>query len=125
MIPFWKRLFPRSAGGPGPDTKDTTGPARRATVRLPHGRMTFGEVIALPANVPLLVRVKDISLGGLGLLCEQPVPQGTFLAVKLEGTNYSRVLRGQVRHATPQGRSWLLGCCLIDRLSSEELAALL
>jgi hypothetical protein len=124
-MPFWKRLFQRSAGAQEPDTRDTTGPARRATVRLPHGRMTFGEVIALPANLPLLVKIKDISLGGLGLLCNQPVPQGTFLAVKLEGANYSRVLRARVIHATAQGNSWLLGCRLIDRLSSEELAALL
>jgi hypothetical protein len=122
---FWKALFRRPPSTEELTAKDTTGPSRRASVRHPHGKMAFGEVIALPANKPILFKVKDISLGGLGLICEEHVMKGAFLAIKLEGSNYTRTLRARVIHVTPQGRSFLLGCRLLDELTSEELESLL
>jgi hypothetical protein len=122
---FWKSFFQRPPKPHELTAEDKSGPARRATVRHPHGRMTFGEIIALPANTPILFKVKDISLGGLGLIAQQPVLKGAFLAVKLEGPNYARTLRARVVHVTQQGKTWLLGCVLIDKLNRDELRDLL
>lgn len=122
---FWTGLFHRAPRVDALVAKDTAGPARRATIRHPHGRMTFGEVLALPANTPVLFKIKDISVGGLGLLCREAIQVGSFLAVKLEGPEYTRVLRARVVHLTEHGHEWLMGCALLDRLNRDELKSLL
>lgn len=122
---FWKAWLRRPRPPLELNAKDTAGPARRASVRHPHGKSVLGEVIALPANKPILFKVKDISLGGLGLLCEETVSKGAFLAIKLEKSGSSRTLRARVIHITPQGKSFLLGCRLLDPLTTDELDSLL
>jgi hypothetical protein len=123
---FWKGLFRRNT--PKAEdlaAADNSGPARRASARYPHSRVTFGEIIALPANTPVLFKVKDISLGGIGLVSPHNIPKGTFLAIKLQGFHHSRTLRARVVHSAQQSKTWLLGCVLLDKLRPEELEALL
>jgi hypothetical protein len=99
--------------------------SQRESHRRFSGRVAFCEVIGLPTNTPLLVTVRDIAEGGVGLLCDKSIDPGTFLAVKLEGAEgFTRLVRARIIHATKTGEDWLLGCALVDRLESREVTAL-
>lgn len=73
-------------------------------------------------------QIQDISMSGIGLLLNKRFRPGTHLAVELpdpEGTS-ARKLLTRVVHTHPQAEGgWLLGCALIDKLSHDEIEALL
>ncbi|MBY0522981.1 MAG: PilZ domain-containing protein [Gemmataceae bacterium] len=100
---------------------------RRAATRFPSSRITSCRVITLPVNYTIQVAIRDISVGGLGLISSRPLQKGTFLAITLEGANdRSRRLRAHVVHCTEQVRGeWNVGCMLSGELSHEELEAFL
>jgi hypothetical protein len=100
---------------------------RRATPRYVAGRVTGCHVIALPANVPVAVTLRDLSVAGLGLTSDVYVGKGTFLVVRLAGANQvCCTRRARVVHASvqPDGK-WLLGCVLTEELSPAALHALM
>jgi hypothetical protein len=70
-------------------------------------------------------RVLDVSAGGVGLLLPCEFGPGTLLLLSLGGPEEAggRVLL-RVARSTPTSAGWLLGCEFADRLSAEELAAL-
>lgn len=73
-------------------------------------------------------QIQDISISGIGLLLSKRFRPGTPLAVELpdpEGKS-ARKLLTRVVHAYPQAEGgWLLGCALIDKLSHDEIEALM
>lgn len=78
---------------------------------------------------PALVR--NLSVGGIGLLLSHRFRPGTHLVVQLRNPNGSlrRTLRVRVRHATAMPASdpaaWYLGCSFASCLSEGELRDLL
>ena len=112
----------------GEPPKNPRTPAeRRIAPRYSGSQVTSCQIIALPSKVPVQVKLRDISSGGLGLLARESLAKGTFLAVDLLGTkDFHLRLRAQVVHATPQSNGlWVLGCVLERELGREELEAML
>lgn len=100
---------------------------RRAATRYPGSRITSSRIIALPSNIPIRAKLRDISSSGLGLLVFGPLTKGTFLVVDLQGAGkFFLRIRAHVVHATPHSEGiWVLGCVLERELRQEELEALL
>src|SRR5262249_4531549 len=102
---------------------------RRACVRF----TTELEALCQPGSGRLdstwwLARICNISAGGLGLVIRRRVQPGTILTVDLDSParNSARTFHAQVRHATTgTDGMWVVGCVLANRLSDEELQALL
>jgi hypothetical protein len=72
--------------------------------------------------------LRDLSVGGLGLVLERRFEPGTVLAVALGGgaSLTGRRLLARVVYARAQGgRRWLLGCAFLSRLSTDHLQSLL
>jgi hypothetical protein len=121
-----------------PEREPTTGPApaaslqaeRRAYVRLESDLAASCRPAGRRADVGWPGKVRDISLGGVGLLLRHRFRPGTLLTVELrEGTG--KVLRTasvRVVHATAllvDGlHCWLLGCAFDRPLGEEEFRAL-
>jgi hypothetical protein len=107
-----------------------TGVECRVYERFPCGLETSCQPVAARGDkdISWQARIRDISVGGVGLLLERRFERGTGLAVEIPATD-SRAgdtLLVRVVHATrfPEGQ-WLLGCVLISPLSEEELETLL
>ncbi|MBY0524868.1 MAG: PilZ domain-containing protein [Gemmataceae bacterium] len=83
-------------------------------------------MLTLPANVSIAVPLRDISSHGIGLISDEALQPGAFLRVHLDGSaGFSRTLRAQVIHATPQrDDTWILGCVLVDKLRPHEMELL-
>ena len=73
--------------------------------------------------------VHDVSSEGVGLYAPEPLPVGAAATVELSTTSglFARTLEFSVRHARElvDGRYLVGGCFTSDRLSREDLAALL
>jgi hypothetical protein len=109
-------------------TATLSGIERRQAVRHACSFRTICQPIALVQANTVPVAVRDISVGGIGLVCRAPAPPGTFLVIELQNTQggSSLRLRARVMHSTRQeGRSWVLGCMFTQPLSPNELAGLL
>ncbi len=122
---IWQRSAPKEQPVRPPSRSD---PERRRSVRHPCSFRTNCQPIVLVESITMPVFVRDISTGGIGLVCRAPVPSGTFFAIELQNNvgGSSLRLRARVVHATRQDdRSWLLGCVFTRELSAEELTALL
>jgi len=76
-------------------------------------------------------QVRNISLGGLGLLLQHRFRPGTPLLVELKNAagEVLRMVPVRVVHATPFLRGnnpcWLLGCQFVHQLTDAELESLL
>jgi hypothetical protein len=105
-----------------------SGIERRRAVRHPCAMRTSCQPIGLVESISVPVAVRDISVGGIGLLCRAPVAPGTFFVIELQNTlgGASLRLRARVIHSTRhEGRSWVLGCVFTRELSQDELTGLL
>jgi hypothetical protein len=72
--------------------------------------------------------VRDLSVGGFGLVLERRFEPGTVLAVALGGdpARAGRPMLARVVHARALGgRRWRLGCAFLSRLSTDQLQSLL
>jgi len=97
-------------------------------VRHPCNYRTSCQPIALVETISLPVQVRDISSGGIGLICRAPVGPGTFFTIELQNNRggSSLKLRARVIHLTRrEDRTWLLGCAFTVELTREQLEALL
>lgn len=76
-------------------------------------------------------KVKDISMGGVGLLMRHRFRPGTPLLVEMKNKSGSlcRVVPARVVHAKPVRAGgeacWHVGCAFVSNLSDEEVKALL
>jgi hypothetical protein len=102
---------------------------RRAYPRYPCNLAIFCRpVAARREELWWPAEVRDISVGGLGLVLLVHFEPGTILAIELEGpaAPVPRLLLARVVHARPQpGGGWFIGCELADRLRDDELLRLL
>jgi hypothetical protein len=70
------------------------------------------------------VRIKNVSLKGIGLICNEQVAAGMLMAVKITNAakNLSKNLLVRVAHVTPQpGNTYLVGGTIDPPLTYEEL----
>jgi hypothetical protein len=75
----------------------------------------------------MYVKLRDISIGGIGLYSADPVKLGTFLIITLsDAQNCSWTLRARVVHVTQRyENTWILGCMFATPLGWAECEALL
>ena len=101
---------------------------RRAFVRFPFNQETYCAAHNGFGHERWRVRVRDISLAGLGLIAPAKVECNSNLVVNLQvgGNGYSRPLIVQVVRceALSEG-GWLLGCKFTRRLSDADLRSLI
>jgi hypothetical protein len=72
--------------------------------------------------------MRDISVGGAGLVLERRFEPGTVLTVAVTGdpSRAGKPLLARVVHVRALGgRRWLLGCAFLSRLSTDQLQSLL
>ncbi|HEV3258912.1 MAG TPA: PilZ domain-containing protein [Gemmataceae bacterium] len=101
---------------------------RRAFVRFASEAQAVCRHAGAMAGAGWPGKVADISVGGLCLVLRHCFEPGTPLAIELPGARpgRARTLLVRVRHATAQADgTWLVGCAFAERLSEEELKALL
>lgn len=117
----------------GVDPVQESGPCqdsveRRAFARFPFNEETYCATHNGFGHERWKVRVRDVSLAGLGLIAPAKVECNSNLVVNLEigGNGYSRPIIVQVVRceALPEG-GWLLGCKFTRRLSDADLRSLL
>ena len=82
----------------------------------------------LSARHPALtVRVRDVSLNGIGLLSSRRFERGALLVMEVEGDDPSlpSLLVGKVVHVTAQSTGdWLIGCALVRGLTEDDVRIL-
>ena len=94
-------------------------------------RMSVNDGTACILASPVLedfgpVRIKNLSLAGIGLITPQSLSVGLLLAVKIANPakKISKTMLARVAHVTPQaGDTFLVGCVLDTPLTYEELCA--
>jgi hypothetical protein len=72
------------------------------------------------------VRIRDVSMVGVGLLVRRRVEPGTLLAVTLENPAraFSKTVLVRVTHSTPLAGGFLVGGSFLAPLSYQEMTAL-
>jgi hypothetical protein len=77
---------------------------------------------------PLQGQIKDVSIKGIGLVCEDAFSVGTLLAIQWHYgafEEWKTVLAYVVRVSPEPGGGTLVGCQFVDALSTAEVDALL
>jgi hypothetical protein len=100
---------------------------RRAAVRHPCHLETFFQQDAESAGWGA-GQIRDISLGGLGLVVVHRLEPGTGVVVGLPSkkAGLPRVVTGQVRHVRQQpDGAWAHGCAFATQLTERQLQELL
>jgi hypothetical protein len=104
---------------------------RRAWVRYDSSLSASCQPTGTLKDAGWAAQVRDISLGGLGLLLQHRFRPGTPLLVELKNAagEVLRTVPVRVAHATPFLRGnnpcWLLGCQFVHPLTDAELKSLL
>ena len=96
---------------------------RRAHPRYPEHCVTSCSIIHLPETTQATVLIRDISMGGIGLVSPTPLRPGTFLAITMPKRRKApaRTVKAQVvRVAAQRKGTFVLGCRLTPALSAEE-----
>jgi hypothetical protein len=111
---------------PGDDRPPT--PAdRRASVRYRCEKTAVGRAFIASSYRSVSARVVDLSVGGVGLVVDQPLEIGTRLHVELDGpASIPLELVAEIRNSVQQpDGSWRCGCELVWQLSEDEVRFLL
>ena len=101
---------------------------RRATVRYLCAPATPGRIVLVEKQEMQRAWVLDLSANGVGILLSRPLEVGLFVLIRLKSTAGDRTfeLPAHVAHSTKQhGGDWVTGCELVERLSADDLDALL
>jgi len=95
----------------------------RVQERLAWGLATTCRLPA-PENRSWPVLLRDLSMGGVGLVLDTYIESGSELIIEIP--NSQAHLRARIVHATAlPGGQWLLGCSLVKDLTEKELQLLL
>ena len=118
---------------PTPANLPRTAPAgseRRTTVRHPSRQKSPARLTRATGEGPWMVRVRNVSADGVGLIANHPFKKGMLLTIELPTRNPNKLgtpKQIKITHASPQGGAgwWVLGGVFSSRLSQEEMDALL
>jgi hypothetical protein len=109
-----------------PSKDDAPTLSRRASVRFRCDRTPTRRVFLVESYRTLAAEVYDLSLGGVGLVCERALDLGTLLFIDLLGMEVAPEYLARVVHSTPRdGNQYLIGCEFERALTQEELDAIL
>jgi hypothetical protein len=99
---------------------------RRATERFPINAGSSCTFVAQAVEITGSVRIRDISMDGIGLLMSRKVEAGATLAVNLANParNFAKTVIVKVAHVTPQVGIYLIGGKFVSPLTYQELTAL-
>jgi hypothetical protein len=101
---------------------------RRSVHRYVSDRFPLIRVLIRPSFRPYLANVQDVSVAGLGIICDRCLKPGAVLAVQLQRKHagVSGILSAQVVHSTPlPDGTWRCGCRLSRSLTDDDLFTLL
>jgi PilZ domain len=102
---------------------------RRGAARYECRLETFSGPIAKDRGLSWLGKIVNISLTGLCLECTRRFQSGTFILVELEAKKQHAPVRlpACVIHSRqlPSGGGWAIGCEFMQKLSDQDLKALL
>jgi hypothetical protein len=105
----------------------TKQPDRRAEERYP-----VSADAACPFLSPVVedfgaVRIRDVSMHGVGLLVPRRVEPGTLLTVALANPtrNFNKTVLARVVHLTAVTGGFLAGCTFVTPLSYQEMSSLI
>ena len=103
------------------------GEGRRQWPRQPSDAETTCRPAVMGDDTRRPAAVRDVSLGGIGLLVADPVEAGWLLSIDLPGGagRAGVALLACVIHAAPQAGGWHLGCSFLRELSDQEFRAFL
>jgi hypothetical protein len=100
---------------------------RRASVRYQSRAKGFCQTLSTGRESSWEAIVRNISSDGIGLLLGRRFEPGVLLAIEVTDKNDGPMplLLARVIHATarPEG-GWLIGCCLLNTLTDDEVEAL-
>ena len=98
---------------------------RRASERMAVGQRTVCPAVGRIIEDVGPVKVRDISLTGIGLVLLRPVEAGTALAITLSNSdqNITKTTVVRVMHTTPVHGGHLVGCVFTEPLTYQELTA--
>jgi hypothetical protein len=101
---------------------------RRSVHRYASERLPLIRVLVRPSFQAYHANVRDVSVLGLGIICDRCLKPGAILAVQLQRKHagVSGILSAQVVHSTllPDG-TWRCGCRLSRSLTDDDLFTLL
>ena len=99
---------------------------RRAAERMPVNTGTACSFAAPIAAELGQVRIRDVSLDGVGLILVRRVEVNSLLVIGLENEarNISKTMIVQVAHVTPVTGGFLVGGTFAEPLTYQELTAL-
>jgi hypothetical protein len=99
---------------------------RRATERFPVNANASCPFLAPVAEELGQVKIKDISMGGIGLVVSRRVEPGTLLAVTLANParGFQKTVLVRVIHTAPQTGGYLVSGAFSTPLTYQELSTL-
>jgi hypothetical protein len=103
-------------------------PERRCVPRYQSDLFPLIRILVRPSFQPYRANVRDISVLGLGIVCDRHLQPGAVIAIQLQRRHagVSGILSASVAHSTPlSDGTWLCGCRLSRCLSDDELYSLL
>jgi len=99
---------------------------RRASERIPVTKGTSCAFVGRMVDDVGPVKIRDVSLQGIGLVLMRSVPVGTVLAVGLSNPDkgFARTMMVQVAHVTPIPGGFLVGGSFTEPLTYQEFTTL-
>ena len=101
-------------------------PERRTEERYPVNADAICPFLSPVAEDFGAVRIRDVSMHGVGLLVSRRVEPGTLLAITLANgpRGFNKTVLARVVHVTMVGSSYLVGCTFVTPLTYQEMTAL-
>jgi hypothetical protein len=104
-----------------------TGPSdRRASERIPVSADTSCSFLSPVVENFGAVKIRNVSMEGIGLVVTRRVEPGTLLAVSLsnKAKGFTKTVLVRVMHATPEHGGFLIGGTFVTPLTYQELTTL-
>jgi hypothetical protein len=119
--------FQRRPQQPLPGFDGPPGPERRRSARHPSRFKALLQPISLAQAPRISVRIRDVSMGGIGLLSPERVPPEKFIVVTVRNSTlgFDFTVRAVVLRVTRQEECWLLSCAFLKELNEEQLRFML
>ena len=105
------------------------GSERRTTVRHPSRQKNPARLTRATGEGPWMVRIRNVSAEGVGLIANYPFKRGMLLTIELptKAGKLGMPRHIKITHASVQGNNgwFVLGGVFASRLTKEEMDALL
>ncbi len=102
-------------------------PERRTNQRFVPGSEAFGHLVVKLKDYDTPVILNDISVGGICLVVHERFAEGTVLEAELRNTvNGTHCVKPfRVHHSRKAGTNWVAGGAFLEKMTNQDLVALL